>query len=106
MWIGQASFNLTLRDAAVLAEHLNKAVSEGRNPGDLEVLQGFARTQIQDQRNTILASDWLPRLFSSKEPAVSVLRNAGLIGMTACPPVRQMFTRHAMGLGQTRARTE
>ncbi|HBS41125.1 MAG TPA: 2-octaprenyl-6-methoxyphenyl hydroxylase [Oceanospirillales bacterium] len=99
-------FNLTLRDAAVLAEHLNKAVSEGRNPGDLEVLQGFARTQIQDQRNTILASDWLPRLFSSKEPAVSVLRNAGLIGMTACPPVRQMFTRHAMGLGQTRARTE
>lgn len=99
-------FNLTLRDAAVLAEHLNRAALRGDNPGDLTVLQGFAHTQQQDQRNTILASDWLPRLFSSKEPVVSVLRNAGLLGMTAITPVRTLFTRHAMGLGQTRARTE
>ena len=98
-------FNLTLRDAAVLAEHINRAVESGRAPGDLDVLQDFSRQQQQDQRNTILASDWLPRLFSSSEPAVSVLRNAGLLGMTAFTPARKLFTRHAMGLGQTRART-
>ena len=99
-------FNLTFRDAAVLAEHLNRAAHNGQSPGELSVLQAYEQQQQQDQRNTILASDWLPRLFSSQAPAVSVLRNAGLLGMTAMTPMRTMFTRHAMGLGQTRARTE
>ena len=97
-------FNLTLRDAAVLAEHLNRAAQNGQNPGSLEVLEDYQKQQAADQRNTIAASDLLPRVFGSKIPAVAVLRDAGLLTMAAMPVARRMFARHAMGLGHTAAR--
>lgn len=97
-------FNLSLRDAAVLAEHLNRAVREGRQVGDLQVLMGYLEQQKTDQRNTILASDLLPRLFGSRAPGVAILRDAGLLGMSAAPVARRLFARHAMGLGHTAAK--
>lgn len=97
-------FNLTLRDAAVLAEHLNQAAFAGQNPGDLSVLEAYVKQQAKDQRNTIMASDALPRIFGSKLPGMAILRDAGLIGMAAAPVARRLFARHAMGLGHTAAK--
>ena len=97
-------FNLTLRDAAVLAEHLNRAARAGVAVGDLSVLEAYAAQQSADQRNTILASDLLPRLFGSKVPGIAILRDAGLLGMAAAPVARRLFARHAMGLGHTAAK--
>lgn len=97
-------FNLTLRDAAVLAEHLNRAAMQGQDVGSLEVLEAYLQQQSADQRNTIAASDLLPRIFGSKVPAVALLRDAGLLTMAAAPVARRLFARHAMGLGHTAAK--
>jgi len=97
-------FNLTLRDAAVLAEHINHAARAGQPVGELSLLQAYEAQQKADQRNTILASDLLPRLFGSKVPGVAILRDAGLLGMAAAPVARRLFARHAMGLGHTAAK--
>ncbi|MEK9711971.1 MAG: FAD-dependent monooxygenase [Thalassolituus sp.] len=97
-------FNLTLRDAAVLAEHINNAAMRGENPGDLKVLQAYQAQQAADQRNTIGASDLLPRLFGTRQPALAFLRDAGLLTMSASPVARRLFARHAMGLGHTAAK--
>lgn len=96
-------FNLALRDAAALAEQLNKAWLNKQAIGDLAVLQAYERQQAVDQRNTITASDWLPRLFGSQKPLVAFFRDMGLLGMSMMPRVRRLFTRHAMGLGQRAA---
>lgn len=97
-------FNLTLRDAAALAEHLNRAAMQGQDVGSLEVLEAYLQQQSADQRNTIAASDLLPRIFGSKVPAVALLRDAGLLTMAAAPVARRLFARHAMGLGHTAAK--
>lgn len=97
-------FNLTLRDAAVLAEHLNRAAMQEQDVGSLDVLEAYLQQQSADQRNTIAASDLLPRIFGSKVPAVALLRDAGLLTMAAAPVARRLFARHAMGLGHTAAK--
>lgn len=96
-------FNLALRDAAALAEHINNAFAADVNVGDLAMLQAYEQQQATDQFNTIHASDLLPRVFGSKLPAVSWLRNLGLLALSAMPTARKLFARHAMGLGQKRA---
>lgn len=96
-------FNLAIRDTAMLAEHLNKAWAAGQPLGDLALLLAYAQQQQTDQRNTIGASDLLPRLFGSSSPAISLLRDAGLLALAAMPVTRRLFTRHAMGLGQRAA---
>ncbi|MDF1763864.1 MAG: FAD-dependent monooxygenase, partial [Oleibacter sp.] len=97
-------FNLALRDAAVLAEHLNEAARAGDDVGDLALLQRYLAQQQQDQRNTVAASDTLPRMFGSRAPGMAILRDAGLLGMAALPTLRRLFARHAMGLGHTAAK--
>ena len=96
-------FNLALRDAAVLAEHLNRAFANGQNLGDLELLQAYESQQQTDQRNTIVASDALPKLFGSKNSVMTFVRDAGLLSLAAAPTARRLFARHAMGLGQKAA---
>ena len=96
-------FNLALRDTAALAEHLNRAFLTGQPLGELSLLQAYEQQQRQDQRNTIMASDLLPRVFGSTVPGLGPLRNLGLLGLTAAPTARRLFARHAMGLGQRAA---
>lgn len=97
-------FNLALRDAAMLAEHINRAYASGDHIGDLALLQDYVQQQQTDQRNTIVASDALPKLFASQNSALAFVRDAGLLGLAAAPTARRLFARHAMGLGQRAAR--
>jgi 2-octaprenyl-6-methoxyphenol hydroxylase len=97
-------FNLALRDTAVLAEKINQAFSAQDSIGSAAVLQSYLQQQSADQRNTILASDALPRLFSQNNSILSAGRSAGLLGMAAAPVARKLFARHAMGLGQKAAK--
>ena len=57
-----------------------------------------------DQRNTVLGSDLLPRLFSQKNKALRCSRDIGLIGLALSPTARKLFGRQAMGLGQPAAK--
>lgn len=98
-------FNLTLRDTAILAEHLTHAWHHKHPIGDLSVLTAYATQQQADQNNTILASDLLPKVFSHPGRLTALVRDAGLIGLSAAPTLRRLLTRHAMGLGQRAARS-
>jgi 2-polyprenyl-6-methoxyphenol hydroxylase-like FAD-dependent oxidoreductase len=67
-------------------------------------LEAYVKQQAKDQRNTIMASDALPRIFGSKLPGMAILRDVGLLSMAAAPVARRLFARHAMGLGHTAAK--
>lgn len=96
-------FNLALRDAAALAEHINQAFAEATPIGQWSVVQSYYQQQKTDQRNTVLGSDLLPRLFSQKNRALRCSRDMGLIGLAVSPTARKLFARQAMGLGQPAA---
>lgn len=96
-------FNLALRDAAALAEHINNAYVAGQHIGLWPVVQRYYQQQKTDQRNTILASDLLPRLFSQKHKAIRLSRDMGLLALALSPTMRKLFARQAMGLGQPAA---
>jgi len=68
------------------------------------LLQSYEQQQQADQRNTIQASDLLPKVFGSQSATLSVLRDIGLLALAAMPTARRLFARHAMGLGQRAAK--
>jgi 2-octaprenyl-6-methoxyphenol hydroxylase len=97
-------FNLALRDAAALAEHISQAFVESRPIGQWSVVQSYYQQQKIDQQNTVIGSDLLPRLFSQKNMALRCSRDMGLIGLAISPTARKLFARQAMGLGQPAAK--
>jgi len=96
--IAGQGFNLSLRDTLALADKLVEAGRRGVAPGDLAVLQDYLRSQQPDQRQTVAFSDYLTRLFSNRQPLLTLGRNIGLLGLDMLPPARQLFARQAMGL--------
>lgn len=96
-------FNLALRDAAALAEQISQAFVASKPIGEWSVVQNYYQQQKTDQRNTVLGSDLLPRLFSQKNIALRCSRDMGLIGLAISPTARKLFARQAMGLGQPAA---
>ncbi|MDO6680790.1 2-octaprenyl-6-methoxyphenyl hydroxylase [Oceanobacter sp. 5_MG-2023] len=93
-------FNLALRDTAALAARVLESWSMKRPLGDLTVLLEYAQQQQQDQANTILASDLLPRVFSHPGTLTALGRGAGLLALASLTVPRRLLARHAMGLGQ------
>ena len=91
-------FNLSLRDVASLARNLANC-SQNADIGELDSLLAYQKQQAKDQRNTILFSDNLPKLFGGSSSAVALGRNSGLILMDLLPPFRKQFARFGMGLG-------
>lgn len=89
-------YNLSLRDAMSLAEHLLAGPSA---PGDLATLLAYQASQQNDQDLIIGFSDRSTRLFSNRQPMLACGRSLGLLGLDLCPPAKSMFARHAMGLG-------
>lgn len=99
-------FNLTLRDSAALAQHINNAFKKGTALGAWSVVQAYYHQQQSDQKATVLGSDVLPKLFSQKNLAMRLSRDAGLIALALSPTSRNLFARQAMGLGQHAAEIE
>ena len=91
-------FNLILRDCQALTDTLAQAAQERHDIGSLAVLQHYVQKQQWDQHKTITASDWLPRLFTSRNAAQKVLRTAALLGLDFLPGLRERFAREATGL--------
>lgn len=89
-------YNLSLRDAMSLAEHL---LSSPHAPGELSTLQAYLASQQADQDLIIGFSDRSTRLFSNSQPLLAGGRALGLLSLDLCPPIKSIFTRHAMGLG-------
>ena len=96
-------FNLSVRDMATLTELLAKAHGDGIAPGDLAVLQRYAKLRKDDQGRTIALSDKLPKLFGRDEALAMAARNIGLVTLDLLPPLRQGFARFGAGLMARRA---
>mgnify|MGYP000002835437 FL=1 len=91
-------FNLALRDADALAQRVAAAVAQGLSAGELSVLQGYLRSQHTDQQVTTLFSDRLTKLFSNRQPVLSLARNMGLVMLDASKPIKSRFTARAAGV--------
>ena len=89
-------FNLSLRDAQALAQSL---LASDKAPGDFATLQGYLRSQQQDQALTVGFSDRVTRLFGRGESLLVAGRTLGLLGLDLLPPAKRWFARQAMGLG-------
>ncbi len=93
-------FNLSLRDAATLS----KVLAESPDAiGDLATLQHYYKKQSADQRNTVLFSDSLPKVFGLSSSLATVGRNSGLLAMDLIPALRGRFARFGMGLAASGA---
>ena len=90
-------FNLGLRDVAAIVEVIQGAQQQGRDIGDLKVLQDYARWRQRDHQTTMLFTDAIVRIFSNHSLPFVAARNAGLMAMELFAPVRKRLTRHAMG---------
>ncbi len=91
-------FNLSLRDAAMLADVLAEAHRRGESIGALATLEKYLQRQTLDQRQTLLLSDLLPTVFGFKAAPIALARNMGLLALDAVPPLRHRFSRLGMGL--------
>jgi len=89
-------FNLGLRDAALLAEHI---VAAGGDPGAPGLLDGYSRARAADRAGVVRFTDSLVRLFASGLPAVSVLRDLGLVLFDLSPPAKRALARVSLGFG-------
>ncbi|MBT5577993.1 MAG: 2-octaprenyl-6-methoxyphenyl hydroxylase [Porticoccaceae bacterium] len=94
-------FNLSLRDAAALADSLAQVAND--QLGDLETLERYQQRQAADQRNTVIFSDSLPKLFGISSSAAALGRNAGLVAMDLVPALRNGFARFGMGMATSEA---
>ena len=96
-------FNLSLRDVATLADALGKAKSTGTDFSSPETLEGYQQQQLADQRNTLIFSDNLPKLFAQSSSAVALGRNSGLVMMDLLPSLRSRFAKFGMGMANKEA---
>lgn len=96
---GAQGFNLCLRDAAALAEHLIKAQEVGSDLGDKAVLEGYLASRESDQQRVVQFSDRLAGLFYNRSLPKIILRNTGMLLTDLIPSVKRELTRQAMGIG-------
>lgn len=91
-------FNLTLRDAAALADQLHAARSLGLPLYDAALLADYARRRRADAALMVGATHGLARLFQGRLAAWARL-GMGLVGTAtqAHAPLRAGFVRHANG---------
>lgn len=91
-------FNLALRDAKALSDHLERAFEKGQALGDISVLTSYHQAQQTDQNLTIGLSHWLPTLFTQPGSAWSLARAAAMTSLDCMPIAKTLFARQAMGL--------
>jgi len=89
-------FNLGLRDAALLAEVIAGASGDA---GSAELLRKFSDGRAVDRGGVVRFTDGLVRLFGSRMPGVSLMRNLGLLAFDLSPPAKRALARVSLGFG-------
>ncbi|MGV3591147.1 MAG: FAD-dependent monooxygenase, partial [Gammaproteobacteria bacterium] len=97
-------FNLALRDTMVLAANIRSSLRQQLDPGNFTRLQQYRQAVMQDQSYTIAFSDYMTRLFSSTNRSLALVRQFGMATIDLLPPLKQRFSRQAMGLAEPRVR--
>jgi 2-octaprenyl-6-methoxyphenol hydroxylase len=95
-------FNLSLRDMDCLVSRLAETPI-GSDMGVLEPLLDYQDQRTLDQRNTLLFTNGLSKLFGLSSPALALGRNSGLLMMDLVPSLRNQFAHFGMGTQQSGA---
>jgi len=95
-------FNLALRDTIALAASTRSAIAAGDSPGSFSQLQRYLDHVRADQLSTIDFSHYMTRLFSSRQPALTWLRQWGMASLDLASPLRHSLGQKAMGYHQPR----
>lgn len=90
-------FNLGLRDVAALAELLLEGQKQGRDPGELSLLERYAGWRRRDNQVTAAFTHSLIRLFSNDYLPVALARNAALVAIDLLPGIKRRFIRVTSG---------
>lgn len=98
--IAGQGLNLGLRDVAVLAELVASAHGAATDIGSDAVLARYGAWRDADQRRTLLFTDGLARLFTSRLPALPLTRGIGLTLLELMPPAKGLLARQSMGLAR------
>lgn len=100
-------FNLAIRDALVLAVMLRERLdmSPDFDPGDADLLEGWAEARRPDQHRVANFTDTIVRLFSNRVPGLDHARGAGLFGLSLLPAIRDDMARRSMGLALVSSRS-
>jgi len=91
-------FNLGLRDVVQLAEMLIEQYKLGRDIGEANFLQTYAKTRTQDHNKVINFTNSVVKIFSNQFLPLAAIRNSGLILLDHIPAAKNLLATHAMGL--------
>lgn len=91
--IGAQGLNLSLRDAAALAEVLVDAVRLGLDPGSEAVLAQYERQRRRDVWSRVIGTHGLNKIVSNNFGPARVLRKAGLKTLNNITPLKE-FAMH------------
>jgi len=91
--------NLGLLDAGVLVDVINAAADQHEPLGAMRVLRRYERARKGHNLAVQMAMDGFKHLFSNRNPALFVVRNAGLGLANRIAPLRHQFERVALGRG-------
>ena len=92
-------FNLGVRDAAWLAQHLASAARAGEDLGNGALLARYRKARNADRRETRHLTDLLVRVFTNRLAPVRVARDIGLLALDLAPGLNRRFATRLMGLG-------
>jgi 2-octaprenyl-6-methoxyphenol hydroxylase len=96
--VGGQGLNLGIRDAATLAEVLTQAVKEGKDIGDLEVLNQYNNWRQRENLAILGFTDFLDRFFSSNLLPIIAIRRLGLLMMRHIQPLKLFALKLMTGL--------
>ncbi|MES9878802.1 MAG: UbiH/UbiF/VisC/COQ6 family ubiquinone biosynthesis hydroxylase [Candidatus Sedimenticola sp. PURPLELP] len=90
--------NLGFLDMAVLLDVLLDARKAGRELGGMGTLRRYERARKGANIAMLGAMDMFKRLFSNRNPSLTLIRNMGLSLANAGGPVKHVIIRRALGL--------
>jgi len=99
--IAGQGLNIGLRDVAALAEVLVEAARIGEDIGSPLVLERYQHWRRFYATTLALGMDALNRLFSNRDPALRLARDAGLAVVNRMGWLRRAFMREAAGVTGT-----
>lgn len=102
--VAAQGFNLGLRDVAWLAEVLQSAYREGRDPGSQDVLQQYAALREKDNKRVTGFTHSMIKIFTSRLLPVIAGRNAGLLVVDLMPELRTALLKRTMGVSGRQSR--
>lgn len=99
--IAAQGLNLSMRDAAALAEVVADARRLGLDIGDAGLLRRYERWRRVDVMSTIAQTDSFYRLFANSVTPLKLARDVGLAVINRLPGLKRRIFQDAMGLSGT-----